>query len=107
MLMHEMDAIRCKEWKIFPGMSLLPDDAGFVVFMLAHIPLYCWLIAGLVGGVNPERLMRGLGLFFIIHLGLHAFFLMHRKNEFKDALSWTIISGAAVAGLIDYLWPML
>ncbi len=32
-LMHEMDAIRCKEWRIFPLLSMLNDDLGFKVFM--------------------------------------------------------------------------
>jgi hypothetical protein len=31
-LLHEMDAIRCKEWRIFPDLSLLNDPWGFKVF---------------------------------------------------------------------------
>ncbi|MFM9839711.1 MAG: DUF6713 family protein [Cyclobacteriaceae bacterium] len=26
-LLHEMDAVRCKEWRIFPGLSLLNDSS--------------------------------------------------------------------------------
>ncbi len=39
MLLHEMDAVRCREWRIFPGLSLLGEETGFRVFMLAHLPL--------------------------------------------------------------------
>jgi len=100
-LMHEMDAVRCREWRIFPGLSLLGDKAGYVVFMLAHVPLYFLLFRALMGGENPESVMRGLDVFFIFHLGLHLLFLRHPKNEFKDLVSWAIIAGAAVCGMID------
>lgn len=103
MLIHEMDAVRCREWRIFPGLSLLKEDSGFVVFMLAHVPLYFLLFWGLLGQGNSTGIIAGLDVFFIIHLGLHLLFLMHPKNEFKDALSWIIISGAAICGLIDLL----
>lgn len=43
--LHEMDAIRCREWRIFPGLSLLEDRYGFVVFVLAHIPLVYWILS--------------------------------------------------------------
>lgn len=102
-LVHEMDAVRCKEWRIFPGLSLLKDEAGFIVFILAHIPLYWLLFWGLMRQGNPEELIKGLDLFFVIHMGLHVLFLMHRKNEFKDTISWVIISGAAICGLVDWL----
>ncbi len=102
-LIHEMDAVRCREWRIFPGLSLLKEKTGFVVFMLAHIPLYFLLFWGLMGKGNPAEWIRGLDWFFIIHLGLHLLFLMHPKNEFKDTLSWIFISGAAIAGLADLL----
>lgn len=38
--MHEMDAIRCREWRIFPILSMLCDKAGYIVFVFAHIPLF-------------------------------------------------------------------
>ena len=85
-LMHEMDAIRCKEWRIFPGLSFLNDAVGFKVFMLLHIPLFTWIFYGVLG---PDSIVwvRGLNIFFIVHLGLHLLFLMHKKNLFKDWIS--------------------
>lgn len=102
-LLHEMDAIRCKEWRIFPGISFLKDKPGMIVFTLAHIPLYYFLFRGLAFSENQEGLITGLNYFFIIHLGLHLLFLLHPKNEFKDLLSWAIIGGAAAGGGMD-LW---
>ena len=101
-LMHEMDAIRCKEWRIFPGLSFLDDTWGMRIFMVAHIPLYYFLLKGLQGP-KADSLMIGLDYFFIIHLGLHLIFLLHKRNEFKDWLSWSLITGCAICGIIDIL----
>lgn len=102
MLLHEMDAVRCREWRIFPGLSLLRDEVGFRVFMLAHLPLY-GLFFSVVTGQATSGVIRGLDLFFVVHLGLHLLYLKHPKNEFKDTLSWVFIAGAAAAGLTDLL----
>ena len=99
-MMHEMDAIRCKEWRIFPGMSLLNDNLGFKVFMFAHVPLYYYISSSL-DGQHKESFMYGFSVFLMIHFVLHLLFLMHPKNEFKDWVSWTIIGGAGVCGLIE------
>ncbi len=101
-MMHEMDAIRCKEWRIFPGMSFLNDNMGFKVFIFAHVPLYYYIFSSLYGE-NTERFIYGFSLFLVIHLLLHVVFLMHKKNEFTDWVSWTIIGGAGVCGLIQAL----
>lgn len=101
-LMHEMDAIRCREWRIFPGLSYLDDTWGLRVFLLAHIPLYYFLLFPL-GQEHPEGLIKGLDIFFIIHVGLHGLFLLHPKNEFKDGLSWGIIIGAGLFGALDLM----
>ena len=101
-LMHEMDAIRCKEWRIFPLLSMLNDDLGFKVFMLAHIPLFTFVFMGL-NQANNTQFIKGLNIFFIVHLGLHLLFLFHKKNEFKDWISWSIISGAALFGFLDLI----
>ena len=98
---HELDAIRCKEWRIFPGLSFLDDKSGFIVFTFAHIPLMYWIFYEVQSG--DEKFIYYFDLFLIIHLFLHLLFLMHKKNEFKDWISWTIIIGAAACGLIDLI----
>jgi hypothetical protein len=101
-MMHEMDAVRCKEWRIFPGMSFLNDNQGFKVFMYAHTPLYFYIFNTLYGQ-DKESFLYGFSIFLVIHLLLHLLFLMHKKNKFKDALSWTIIGGAGVCGLLEIM----
>lgn len=102
LLMHEMDAIRCKEWRIFPGLSLLDDSWGYRVFTLAHAPLCAWALMEL-SREDPSRFIRGFDVFFLVHLGLHLVFLGHPRNEFKDGISWTLITGAALCGIADIL----
>jgi hypothetical protein len=101
-LTHEMDAIKCREWRIFPLTSRLDDKMGYLVFTAAHLPLYLLLFWYLYtpDGLN-QSLIRGLNIFFVVHLFLHLAFLRHPKNEFKSAFSWILIVGAAVAGTID------
>lgn len=101
-LMHEMDAIRCKEWRILPLTSFLDDKRGFQAFMLLHIPLFLLILYG-QRGATAHSFMYGLDIFFIIHLGLHILFLRHQKNEFRDLLSWSIIGGAGLCGALDLI----
>lgn len=54
MILHEMDAIRCKEWRILPGLSLLTDKMGHLVFMVAHIPIFFFLFLKLTNGSDVE-----------------------------------------------------
>lgn len=98
-LLHEMDAIRCKEWRIFPLTYFLNDKVGYIVFLLAHLPLYYFLMISL----NNQSVQYGLNIFFIIHLGLHLLFLKHPKNEFRDWISWLPIIGAALFGSLGLI----
>lgn len=43
LVMHVKDAIRCKEWRILPGLSLLNAKVGYHVFVLAHMPLFFFI----------------------------------------------------------------
>lgn len=103
-LTHEMDAIKCQEWTIFPLLSKLDEKTGYFVFTAIHIPLYLLLFWGLYGknGIDPSVIM-GLDIFFIVHVFLHVLFLKHPKNQFTSAFSWIIILGAGIAGLIDII----
>lgn len=100
-LIHEMDAIRCKEWRIFPGLSLLEERTGMIAFIFLHIPLFYWVISEIWTG--NEKFIHAFDIFLIIHLVLHLLFLFHKNNLFKDWISWTIIIGAALCGGLD-LW---
>jgi hypothetical protein len=102
LLVHELDAVRCHEWRMFPGLSALPDRWGLRLFILFHVPLL-FLLLGAVAAGPGATLVAAFDLFFILHLGLHLLFLRHPQNEFRDALSWTLILGAALSGGIDLL----
>jgi len=103
MMMHEMDAIRCKEWRIFPGLSMLSDKVGHIVFLFLHIPLFYFVFWKLTHSQYVEAFIYGFNIFMIVHLWLHIIFLKHKNNEFKDWISWAIIIGAGLCGLIDLL----
>ena len=101
-LMHEMDAIRCREWRIFPGLSSLDDRLGFRIFILAHIPIFYFVFREVLNGSASFRL--GFDIFLIVHMMLHILFLWHKRNEFKDWVSWSIIAGAAICGAVDLIF---
>ncbi len=102
LLVHEMDAIRLREWKIFPLLRDLRDEAGYVAFTALHVPIYVVLFVGLFGrdGVS-NTLMAGMDAFFVIHVILHLVFRNHPENRFGSAFSWALILGAGACGVLD------
>ena len=64
MRIHEMDVVRCKEWRIFPGLSQLNDKVGLTVFTFAHVPLF-FVLFYLLTKQGSESLIIGLNYFFI------------------------------------------
>ena len=102
LLAHEMDAVRCHEWRIFPGLSALSDRWGLRIFVVLHIPLLYALLGAVASGPGAA-LVVALDVLFIVHMGLHLLFLRHPRNEFTDALSWILIVGSALSGAIDLL----
>ena len=103
-IIHEMDAIRCHEWRIFPGLSILSDRIGMIVFILLHIPLFYWFFSAFESMIqNQGNLRIGFDVFLIFHMMLHILYLKHKKNEFKDWISWTFIIGAGLCGVVDLL----
>lgn len=103
LLAHEMDAIRVKEWKIFPVLNKMGDESGYVAFTALHIPIYVLLLLGLVGDGAKRGLIIGLDIFFIVHVFLHLVFYSHPENRFRSAFSYALIFGAGVFGALDLL----
>ncbi len=104
LLTYEMDAIRVKEWKIFPGLSRMSDETGYVAFTALHVPVYALLFWGLFGGGGARALIFGLDVFFIVHVLLHLVFYNHPENRFRSVFSYALIFGAGVFGASDLLF---
>ncbi|QIN83216.1 hypothetical protein GBA63_11610 [Rubrobacter tropicus] len=48
LLVHEMDAVRLEEWKIFPLLCGMREESGYVTFAALHVPIYALLLLGLL-----------------------------------------------------------
>ena len=106
LLTHELDAMRCHEWRIFPGLSRLTDDTGRDVFIAVHVPLFALILWGLFGtgaGGWNDAVVPWFDAFLVGHLVAHLALTRHPRNEFRSVLSWVLIGGAAVAGAADLL----
>jgi hypothetical protein len=103
--LHEMDAIRCKEWRIFPILKSLPDKLGMQLFILLHIPIFIWLFYELsdISFITFNNFRRNLDVFLIIHVFMHLVVLNTKENQFKDWLSWLLILGAGFWGALDLM----
>ena len=98
-LTHELDAIRLKEWTVFPILSSLNVNLGFKIFTILHIPLFLVIFYGLK--TNQEQTIKWLDIFFIIHIGLHLLLLKNKNNPFKSIFSWIIILLTGLFGILD------
>jgi hypothetical protein len=100
---HELDAVRQREWRIFPGLSQLDDEAGAGVFIALHVPLFLALLWALFGTGLHQGIINGFSLFCVIHVGLHLLALRHPHNTFTSTLSWMLIGGAGLCGALTLL----
>jgi len=102
LFVHELDAIKRHEWRIFPGLSNLDDNLSYQLFVVLHIPLFVLILWFLC---HPSAqiyfwFQLGIDSFLVIHLGLHHFFKPNDKYEFTQPFSKIIINLAALTGLI-------
>jgi len=106
LLTHEMDAIRCKEWTMFPVTETMGEDAGYRAFTAVHVPLYALMLQGLVrGGGVTRTLVVGMDIFSVVHVALHLLRLNDPRNRFTSAFSWVLILGAGLCGALDLRRP--
>lgn len=102
LLVHEMDAIRCKEWRMFPITARMDAETGYLVFAALHVPLYALIFWGLFGdGGANKRLIFSLDAFFIVHVFLHLIYIKHPEHRFGSGFSWALILGAGACGALD------
>lgn len=104
LLVHELDAVRLREWRMFVILKDFGDDQAPLAFTALHVPLYLLLFLGLFGAATPNAvLITVLSAFFVVHSLLHVLFTRHPRNEFRSAFSWFLILGAGVCGGLELL----
>ncbi|RLQ20259.1 hypothetical protein DWB85_18505 [Seongchinamella sediminis] len=99
---HELDSMLNHEWRVIPLIRALPDEAGQIVFTMAHIPMFAIILA-LVSSENSKtrKMARiGVGLFLIIHGLLHILFKGHPAYEFSGILSNVLIFAGSFFGVV-------
>jgi len=105
-LTHEMDAIRNKEWRIFPLTFWMSDNIGYLIFTLGHVPLYIWIFYSLFSpDVSLESKLifkKGLDIFLIVHVFLHTALALFPENTFRTVTSWVLILGAGLCGAVHF-----
>lgn len=97
LVLHEVDAVRCKEWRIFPGLSLLDEKTSKVIFHIGQIIVLLVVYPLLLTSHEPQ-IQRGFAVFMMIHFLLHVIYFFHPKNLFRDWISWSFITLAGISG---------
>lgn len=88
-ILHEMDAVKTREWKMMIFMNRLSDDSGHIVFTILHFPLF--IIIFFLMKYYFEYLVPAVAVLFIIHQILHILFKKHTENRMNNKFSRVII----------------
>jgi hypothetical protein len=106
LLVHEMDAVREREWRVlFPFNLINDEESAHIVFTGAHVPVTAALLLALtLPSSTADRVATGLSLFSIGHAAAHGLFRWKDWGGFKSLFSKTLIFGSAVSGFADLLW---
>ena len=102
LLIHEMDAIRSKEWKMFIGLKDLKDDTAYKIFTIAHLPLYFvgFFILAQAGSLANTVLYFIMDGFLACHTVIHFCFRKHPANGFSSMFSQCIINLMGLLAII-------
>ena len=102
LLLHEMDAIRTKEWKMFAVLKDMAEERASKAFIIAHLPLYFAAIFIMAKGWTTANfwLYCIVDIFLIGHTILHFCFRKHKDNGFTSMFSKIITYLPAILGII-------
>ena len=104
LILHEMDAIFWKEWRIF---GINNDKIGRSGFILAHIPIFIVILSGLLYSETTYGKLISIILsgFLVVHFGLHL--QSYSKKLFNELLSFGIISALLVVSLLQGIFTII
>ncbi|MGV6812815.1 MAG: DUF6713 family protein [Brevirhabdus sp.] len=98
-VLHELDAVRAREWRLLPVLRSMPDALGERIFLWAHLPISLGIFSILGRGEQSLAAML-LSSFAVVHVVLHWVFRTNSENRFTSVTSWTFILGAGLFGAV-------
>lgn len=105
LLLHEMDAVRAKEWNMFILLKDMKEETAYIVFSLIHLPVYVWVIFTVSqiwsGGYAVVWLIADI--FLILHAVIHFFFRKHAANGFHSIYSNILIYATGILSIAHLL----
>jgi len=102
LLVHEMDAVWAKEWKMFVVLKDIAEETAYRVFTLIHLPLYLFIFYFLFSGgpIASYVLKIIIDIFLLGHVILHYRFRKHNNNGFRTRLSKIVIYSMSALALL-------
>ncbi len=104
LMLHELDAVRTKEWKMMFFMKSMREPVAEKLFIAAHfillIPVFYML------EYHFSLLYWIVSVFFVFHQFLHFFFRKHPDNLLNNPFSNSIIrlmTIVSIAGIIYWI----
>lgn len=94
LLVHELDAIRRREWRFFFASLPISDEAACRVFTAFHAPLFVVVLWSL----DAPVVQIGLDAFAVVHGLLHLALRDHPLLDFEGWFSRVWIFGGALLG---------
>ncbi|MCP3993753.1 MAG: hypothetical protein GY722_01630 [bacterium] len=106
LLLHEMDAIDKKEWRLLFVLRKLPDEGALRWFILLHLPLLVALLA--LVAAEPSTATRsiegGVDVFLIGHAVLHEILSVRGDSSFASTFSRVLIWSAGLFAALHLLY---
>jgi hypothetical protein len=109
LLLHEMDAIDKKEWRLLFVLRRLPDDGALRWFIVLHLPLFVALMALIAASESAtvRWIEGGVDAFLIVHAGLHEQLGSRGEIAFANAFSRSLIWLAAGLGALHLVYLVM
>lgn len=99
LFVHELDAIRRREWRFFFAPLPVSDTTAYRVFVALHAPLFVLMVRY----AETPSFQIGVDVFMVVHGGLHLGLRDHPRIEFDGWFSGFWIFGGALLGALHLL----
>jgi hypothetical protein len=96
LLVHELDAIRQREWRFFFAPVTVRDKTAYQLFTALHAPLFVVILVF----VESSVFQLAIDSFAIVHGLLHFGFRDHPLIEFDSWFSRVWIFGGSLLGVL-------